>query len=95
MVYLDMCVSAKDVDGNAKAFTKQVHCLESLLVVGTTAPDKYFDGVYDELILVFFQGMDGTLECGRHVCGIHNTATNDQDLAIGLRHSAHHQINCR
>ena len=61
---------AKDADGNAKAFTKQAHCPESLLVAGTAAPNKYFDGVYDELVLVIFQGTDDTLECGRHVCKI-------------------------
>jgi hypothetical protein len=73
----DVRVRAKDADGNAEAFTEQTHRLKALLVVGSSTPDKDFDGVRDELVLVLLQGADDTLECGRYVREIRDTTTND------------------
>ena len=88
-------VRAKDANGNAEAFTKQTHRLETLLVVGSSTPDKDFDGVRDEWVLVLLQGADDTLECGRYVREICDTTANNQDLAIGPRRSARDQVNYR
>ena len=88
----DMGVGTKDTDGNAKALTKEAHSLETFLVIGSAATDENLDIVADELVLVFFEGANDTLESSRNICKIGNTTTNDENLAIRTRSSPSDQI---
>ena len=84
-----------NLDRDAQALTQETHGLETFLVVGSTTTDEDADGVSDELVLIFFEGADNTLERGGDVCEIGNTTADDEDFAVRAGSTAGDKVDWR
>jgi hypothetical protein len=86
-------IGTKNADRNTKALAKEAHSFKTFLIIGATTANKNLDAVVNELILVFFESMDDTLEGSSNVGEVGNTTTDNEDLAIRARSSTGEKIN--
>lgn len=89
-----MVVGAEDLDLDAERLAEEAHGLEALLVIGATAADKDADLVLLEAVLVLLEGRDDALERRRDVGEVGNAAADEEDLALGVRRAAGHEVDC-
>ncbi len=88
----DVRLGAVDFDRHSERLSEEPHGLETLLVVRSTTSDEDLHAVIGERGLVFLKRLDDTLEGGRDIRKVGNTAADDEDLAIGLRGTTGHQV---
>ena len=89
----DMRLRTKDTNRNPKALTQQSHSLQTLLIVRATTPNKYFDLMRNQLVLEFLESTDNPLEGSSNICEVGDTATNDENFAIGIWSASRYKIN--
>lgn len=80
------------LDLDAESLTEEAHGLETLLVVGSTATNEDADLVLLDAVLELLEGSDDTLEGSGDVGEVGDTTTDEEDLALGVRSTAGHEV---
>lgn len=89
----DVSLGTVYLNGYAETFSEETHGFETFLVVRSTTTNEDFDGVSDELLLVFLECADDALERGGDVREVGNATADYEDLSFGVRRSAGQEIN--
>ena len=88
----DVGIGAVYFDGDAEGLAEEAHGFETLLVVGSSASHKDLDVVGNELSFEVLERTDDAFEGGGDVGEIGDTASDNEDLSLGIGLASGDQI---